>query len=186
MESNETGEVGTEPAPQPARFVSPKTVALYGILAALTAAITYASYLPFSPTKGYFNIGDSMVFFSALAFGCRAGAICGGVGSAAADVLLGAGIFAPVTLVAKGGEGFLAGVISRTGRDRKWATVIAIVAGGTFMIITYFLAEWLFLDVGFGKALAEVPINIGQVVLGGTIGAGLTHMIRKSYPSLVK
>ena len=186
METEPTVVDSKQPIPEPAKFASPKTVALYGILAALTAAITIASYLPFSPTKGYFNLGDSMVFFSALAFGCRAGAICGGVGSAAADVLLGAGVYAPVTLVAKGGEGFVAGFISRSGRNRNWAVVLGIAAGGALMITTYFLAEWLFLDVGFGKALAEVPINIAQVVLGGTIGAGLTYMIRRSYPSLVK
>ena len=85
-----------------AGFVSPKTVALYGVLTALTAAITFVTFVPFAPTKGYFNMGDSMVFFSAFAFGWRAGAICGGVGSAAADVLLGSGYFAPYTLVAKG------------------------------------------------------------------------------------
>jgi uncharacterized membrane protein len=186
MESQALSESDPEATPEPAKFVSPQTVALYGILAALTAAITIASYLPFSPTKGYFNLGDSMVFFSALAFGCRAGAICGGVGSAAADVLLGAGVYAPVTLVAKGGEGFVAGLISRSGRGKNWAVVLGIAAGGALMITTYFMAEWLFLDVGFGKALAEVPINVAQVVLGGTIGAGLTYMIRRSYPTLVK
>jgi uncharacterized membrane protein len=186
MGSQDLLEAGAEAAPKPANYVSPRTVALYGILAALTTAITYASFAPFSPTKGYFNLGDSMVFFSALAFGCRAGAICGGVGSAAADVLLGFGIFAPVTLVAKGGEGFVAGVISRSGKGKQWAVVLGIAAGGALMITTYFFAEWLFLDVGFGKALAEIPINIGQVAFGGTIGAGLTHMIRKSYPTLIR
>jgi uncharacterized membrane protein len=186
MGSQDLHEAGAETAPKPANYVSPRTVALYGILTALTTAITYASFAPFSPTKGYFNLGDSMVFFSALAFGCRAGAICGGVGSAAADVLLGFGIFAPVTLVAKGGEGFVAGVISRSGKGKQWAVVLGIAAGGALMITTYFFAEWLFLDVGFGKALAEIPINIGQVAFGGTIGAGLTHMIRKSYPTLIR
>ncbi len=186
MESKDSLEAGAGKVPMPANYVSPRTVALYGILTALTAAITYASFAPFSPTKGYFNLGDSMVFFSALAFGCRAGAICGGVGSAAADILLGFGIFAPVTLVAKGGEGFVAGTISRSGKGKKWAIVLGITAGGAVMITTYFFAEWLFLDVGFGKALAEIPINICQAVFGGTIGAGLAHMIRKSYPNLIK
>lgn len=169
---------------KPAKYVSPKTVALYGILTALTAAITYASYTPFSPTKGYFNLGDSMVFFSALTLGWRAGTVCGGIGSAAADILLGSGIYAPITLVAKGGEGLLSGAIGRTTNGTTWRVVLGICVGGAFMILTYFAGEYLLLDVGLGKALAEVPINIGQVVLGGTIGALLSYYVRKSYPSL--
>lgn len=231
--------------PKPAKFVSPRTVALYGILAALTTAITYASYTPFSPTKGYFNLGESMVFFSALVFGWRAGAICGGIGSAAADILLGWGMFAPLTLVAKGAEGLIAGAIGRVkggnvmsasvallagllvamgvsyftgaqaygmdellflvlvflavsavllvvmyllGEKARNATpvVLGIAIGGTVMIITYFLGEWLLLDMGFGKALLEVPINVLQVTLGGTIGALLSYYVKKSYPRITR
>jgi uncharacterized membrane protein len=230
-------------APKPARYVSPRTVALYGILAALTTAITYASYTPFSPTKGYFNLGDSMVFFSGLTFGWRAGAICGGVGSALADILLGSGIYAPITLVAKGSEGFVAGVLGRRrpsaiwtlltgaylavlasllslqvhwpdpwtalnewylpiavfvivivaaysieiafrGRYAPWTPIIlGIAVGGTCMVLTYFIGEYMVLNVGLGKALLEVPVNVGQVLLGGLIGASLSYYVKKSYPS---
>jgi uncharacterized membrane protein len=229
---------------KPARFVSPRTVALYGILTALTTAITYASYTPFSPTKGYFNLGDSMVFFSAFAFGCRAGLICGGIGSAVADVLLGSGIYAPITLVAKGSEGFVAGILGRrkpsviwvilTGaylavltallslkvhwpdpwdvlsewylpiavllitmssvyvvafafRERffQWTPfILGIAVGGTCMVTAYFLGEYFLLGVGLGKALLEVPVNVGQVLLGGLIGTLLSYYVSKSYPRI--
>ena len=183
--SSQGSNWGNSGAPaKPANYVSPRTVALYGVLTALTAAVTYASYAPFSPTKGYFNIGESMVFFSAFTFGWRAGMICGGIGSAAADVLLGSGMFAPITLVAKGAEGCVAGILSRTNAPKSWIYAVAIAAGGACMIVTYFVAEWLVLDVGFGKALAEVPINLAQVILGGTIGALLSYYVKKSYPSL--
>ncbi len=228
----------------PANYVSPRTVALYGVLTALTAAVTYASYLPFSPTKGYFNIGESMVFFSALALGWRTGAICGGIGSAAADVLLGSGIYAPITLVAKGTEGFVSGVLGRRNPGQRWvvilgavivglavlamvfpkfpgsvsgidtriirAAVIVAVAiiflafalrykqglhrwtpallgiaiGGTCMISLYFLGELYLLNVGLGKALAEVPVNILQAAFGGTIGLLLSAAVKRAYPRL--
>ena len=113
-----------------AGFVSPKTVALYGVLTALTAAITFVTFVPFAPTKGYFNMGDSMVFFSAFAFGWRAGAICGGVGSAAADVLLGSGYFAPYTLVAKGSEGLVAGLIDHVGDQHDLVVSMRVQMGG--------------------------------------------------------
>jgi uncharacterized membrane protein len=169
---------------KPAKYLSPKTVALYGVLTALTAAVTYATFIPFSPTKGYFNLGDSMVFFSALTFGWRAGSVCGGIGSAAADILLGSGIYAPITLVAKGGEGFLAGLIGHTKISKTWRVVAGISVGGVFMILTYFLTELIVLNVGLGKALSEVPVNLLQVVLGGVIGGLASYYVRKSYPSL--
>jgi uncharacterized membrane protein len=168
------------------KFVSPKTVALYGTLTALTAAITMATFVPFAPTKGYFNLGDAMVFFSGLSFGWRAGAICGGIGSAAADILLGSGFFAPYTLVAKGSEGLVSGLVSRTNKDKKWAVVLGIAAGGACMVLTYFLSELLILNVGWGPALTESVGNLVQVVAGGTIGALLSHYVSRSYPALAR
>lgn len=167
-----------------ADFVSPKTVALYGALAALTATITIMTVIPFPPTRGYFNLGEAMVFFSAFTFGWRAGAICGGVGSAAADLLAGFGMFAPTTLVAKGAEGLVAGVIGRLKGGKPWAYALGIACGGACMITTYFLSEWLFLDFGLGAAIAEIPTNIAQVTIGGTVGTLLSHYVKRAMPSL--
>ena len=171
-----------EPEPEGAGYVSPRTIALYGVLTALTAAITFATFIPFAPTKGYFNMGDSMVFFSAFAFGWRAGAICGGVGSAAADVLLGSGFFAPYTLVAKGSEGLVAGLINRIDPDSRWTRVLAIGVGGWCMVLSYLLAEYFLLDVGLGAALAALPGNAIQVLVGGTVGSLLAAYVKKVYP----
>jgi uncharacterized membrane protein len=169
--------------PDGAGFVSPKTVALYGVLTALTTAITFATFIYFAPTKGYFNMGDSMVFFCAFAFGWRAGAICGGVGSAAADVLLGAGFFAPYTLVAKGSEGLVAGIIGRLRGGDRLAKVLGVGAGGTCMVVTYLLSEVYLLHAGWPAALAEAPGNVLQVVIGGTVGTLLAWYIKRAYPS---
>jgi uncharacterized membrane protein len=171
-----------EEPPKVAKFVSPRTVAIYGVLTALTAAITFATFVPFAPTRGYFNMGDSMVFFSAMAFGWRAGAICGGVGSAAADILLGSGFFAPYTLVAKGSEGLVAGLVCKLTRGKKWAHVLGIAAGGTCMVMTYFLSELYLLNAGIGAASAEMVGNILQVAVGGTVGYLLSEYVKKAYP----
>ena len=172
-------------SPRPrSKFVSPRIVALYGTLTALTAAITMATFVPFAPTKGYFNIGDAMVFFSALTFGWKAGGICGGIGSAAADILLGSGYFAPYTLTAKGLEGIVSGLISGRKMNKRWRIVLGIGCGGACMVATYFFGELLILNVGFGAAALEAVGNTLQVVVGGTIGALLAHYVRKSYPNV--
>lgn len=160
--------------PPPAKFVSPKTLALYAILTALTMAITMTLMIPL-PTRGYFNVGDSMVFFSAFTFGWRAGMICGGIGSAMADILLGYGFFAPWTLIAKGTEGFAAGFLGRIWGDASWARVLGIWIGGSYMVMTYFVAEWNIFGIGY--AFAELPFNIAQVLIGGLIGLSLSRAI---------
>ena len=165
-------------------FVSPKNVARYGVLTALVAAVTVVTFVPFSPTKGYFNVGDAMVFFSALTFTWRIGGICGGFGSAAADILLGSGFFAPLTLVAKGSEGAVCGLLCKIKGGHKYAVVLGIVVGGACMVLTYFVGELLLLNVGLGAALAESVGNTLQVVVGGTIGFVLSHSVKKAYPAV--
>jgi uncharacterized membrane protein len=165
-------------------FVSPRNVARYGVLTALVAAVTIVTFVPFAPTKGYFNAGDSMVFFSALTFTWRMGGICGGFGSAAADILLGSGFFAPITLVAKGSEGAVCGLLCRIKGGHKYAIVLGVVVGGTCMVMTYFLGELLLLNVGLGAALTEAVGNTFQVVIGGTIGVLLSHSVKRAYPAV--
>ncbi len=156
----------------PAGYVSPRSVALFGVLTALTTAVTMFVVIPFPPTRGFFNIGDAMVFFAALSFGWRAGAICGGIGSAAADILLGFGYFAPITLIAKGTEGLVAGAISGAGKHKNWAMVGGVAAGGACMVTGYFLGEWVL--YGVGPALVElVTLNVPQAAIGGVIALAL-------------
>ncbi len=170
---------------QPARFMSPTAVALIAVLTALTTAITMSVAVPFPPTRGFFNLGDSMVFFSALTFGWRAGAICGGIGSAAADVLLGYGYFAPVTLISKGTEGLVAGAIGKSMGGRNLARVLGVIAGGCCMVAGYFFGEILY--YGLGPAIAEVPVNVVQAAAGGSIGLALSYvilLILKEFPRI--
>ncbi len=162
--------------PSPAKFVSPRTVALYAVLTAMTTAVTMTLVIPL-PTRGYFNVGEAMVFFSAFTFGWRAGMICGGIGSAAADLLLGFGFFAPITLVAKGSEGLVAGILGRTHLGTTRMKVLGIWAGGSCMVVTYFVCEWLLF--GFGNAILELPLNGLQVLLGGLIGLALSQAIAR-------
>src|SRR5438094_10638059 len=83
------------------------------MFAAVTAALTIVVRIPVPGTGGYLNAGDMAVVFCGLFLGGRWGAVAGGLGSAAAEVLGGFFIFAPVTLVAKGIEGFIAGHFGR-------------------------------------------------------------------------
>lgn len=123
-----------------------------------------------------------MIFITALTFGPIVGGFAGGVGSFLSDFIGGFGTFAPFTLIIKGLEGYVAGLISRRNVQSRtqmiaWA-VVAWVAGSIIMVFGYFLAESYFIALVFGSssftgivaALGEVPFNILQVVGGGIVG----------------
>ena len=216
-----------------------RTIPLYAFYTGLVAVATliFTIYVP--ATRGYFNVGESAVFIIALLAGARAGAFAGGVGSMIADIMLGYYFFAPATLVIKGVEGgvlgllagkqpkltmrawklisiavgaaislaiFILGSVYYTGETEislglPWFnysqftvsipaafwTLLGLIAGGIvvatsftarpeagyaalcstvaglLMVIGYFLYEQFILGY---VAIAEVPFNIGQVLVG--------------------
>lgn len=87
--------------------------AMTAIMTALVTLTTYIVQIPIPATKGVFNIGDSMVYVSALLFGPYVGAFSGGVGSMLSDVLGGYPLYAPATLIIKGAEGAVVGLLSQ-------------------------------------------------------------------------
>lgn len=157
-----------------------RVIALSAIMIATTAALTMFVSIPFPATRGYFNLGDAMVMLAGLLLGARLGGIAGGVGSAIADVLLGFGYFAPITLIVKGLEGFLVGAI---GHGRKFPfKVLGVVIGAIEMLAGYFSFETVMF--GVGPAITElVSINWLQVVFGAIISLALVGAIIKGYPA---
>ncbi|GBC68835.1 hypothetical protein HRbin01_00520 [archaeon HR01] len=158
-----------------------REVAVTAVMAAATAATTMLIVIPFAPTRGFFNIGDAMVMLAGLVFGARVGFLAGGIGSALADILLGYGFFAPLTLFIKGMEGYVVGYIGR-GRG-PFYRVAAVLAGAAVMMAGYFTVEWVILS--FEVALAEMlTVNSLQVGFGAVISLAVWGLLRKTYPAL--
>ena len=127
------------------------------------------------PRRGYFNFGDVAVVFSGLVLGSLAkkrnfwwGAAAGGLGSALADIVGGFGMFAPITLVAKGAEGGLCALASGKHRFSRW---FFLLLGGSAMVACYFIAEMLMPNIGLQGAVSEIIPNLIQA--GGGIAGGL-------------
>jgi len=161
------------------------------VFTALVFLSTYLFQIPIPATQGYFNLGDIMIFITALTFGSRVGGFAGGIGSALSDALAGFGTFAPFTLVIKGLEGYVAGLISRRSIQRR-TLMIAWAAGSVVMVLGYFLAESFFIAVFFGSseftgiaaASGEVPFNILQVVGGGAVGIPVSIGLKYAFRSM--
>jgi len=61
--------------------------------------------------------------------------------------------------------------------------VLAVMAGGAEMVAGYFLYEYFVLGIGFAS-LAEVPFNVGQVMVGLLVALPVARSVRRLVPQL--
>lgn len=152
-----------------------KKITLAGILIALVTVLTALIHIPIPGTQGYVNLGDAVLIFSGLLLGPFMGGLIGGIGSALADLLLGYTVYVPITLVVKGLEGALAGLMMRS-HLKKYPLIIALICG-LWMAFGYYISE-IFL-YGPVPALAAVPANLGQGLLGALVATLLFHRLKR-------
>jgi uncharacterized membrane protein len=241
------------------KTVSSSSLAVTAVFTALVCVVTtiFSIYVP--ATEGFFNIGESMVFLSAILFGPFVGAFAGGVGSMLADLMLGYPHYAPATLIIKACEGAVVGALKK--RNPKLSSrlhwkffttalgavagfllgwvgttyysgkatltlgsgtfvlyvptefwiflgiitalsiaalgfladpefgwmVFSIITGGFVMVLGYFLYQ-LFLIYPLFKievvAIAEIPVNIGQMIIGATAALPIAKIVWRVLPYL--
>lgn len=239
-------------------------LSMTGVFTALVfvATTVFSVYVP--QTRGFFNIGEIMVFTTALLLGPTIGAFAGGVGSMLADIFLGYGHYAPATLIIKACEGALVGFLARRKLAKltktQWriftfltglvigvllagigsiyysgqvelylglppsssptltvdvpvefwyalgAIVLLLLAssgfifepefgwlaftvliGGLTMVAGYFLYQQFFIGPLFNIpviAVAEVPINISQMLVGLVVSIPIVRTIWRTLPAL--
>jgi uncharacterized membrane protein len=129
--------------------MNPRTVAATAVFTAFVAAATsvFSVYIP--ATTGYFNVGEIMVYTSALLMGPYVGAFAGGVGSMISDLSLGYPYYAPGTLIIKGTEGFIVGYLG----TRAFPKVTA--------------AGWKAVAVSLGLVFSTALGYVGSAFLSG-------------------
>ncbi len=158
------------------------SLSIVGIFSAFVCILTMIISIPIPATQGFINIGDAGVMIAGLLFGPIIGGIAGGVGSSLADLFLGFPHFALATLVIKGLEGFLVGLISNPKKQKQrlnYRDILSVLVGGFTMVTGYFLYEILI--YGVPGALFEFFFNgIIQFGLGSIIAVIFTISIRKN------
>ena len=141
------------------------TTGIVAALIALSAIATMVIRIPIPATTGYFNIGDVFVVLAGLWLGPLGGMLVGGIGPTIADAI-GFPIFIPATMVTKGLEGLVVGMIAMgaTGTSIKRRTVAA-VAGGLIVVVGYFVFE-AYIYPWFGKYIPTFAItDIGAAII---------------------
>jgi uncharacterized membrane protein len=161
-------------------------IAASAIFAALVAVATLLFVIPTPATSGYFNLGETIIYIAALLLGPVVGAVAG-AGASIADALV-AVQYAPGTLTIKAIEGFLVGFLyKKLNRRIKSLTIcatIAVVIGGFEMVLGYFLYEQFVLGYPLLAAMAEVPFNIVQMLIGLIIAVPIMHAVIRIFPQL--
>lgn len=154
-----------------------KKIAFLGLFMALLVIATTIFRFPVPTFNLYFNLGEGVIYLVALIFGGPAGAIVGGVGSGLSDILGGYPVWAPITLLIKGIEGYIVGMLAK-----KMKPYMAVATGAVFMMLGYATAAGLL--YGTGAVPVELAGDFVQVFAGGIIALLLhnrlkNHIIRR-------
>jgi uncharacterized membrane protein len=154
-----------------------------GLMVAVVFVLTRFTAISF--TIGYFNLGDIGIILTGYVLGGFSGMIAGGIGSALADLSAGYLIFVPVTLIVKGIEGYLLGILLNKYRD-KIKPLVSIALAMAFMVVGYFIAEAFILglfDESFGLIVAinDSISTMVQAVISAVVGYALisTGFVKK-------
>ncbi|NLK07971.1 MAG: ECF transporter S component [Firmicutes bacterium] len=157
-----------------------RVLVLTALFIALVTVATMLINVPTIATKGFINVGDTVVFLSALLMGPRVGLLAGGLGSALADLLLGYVHWAPWTLIIKGAEGLIAASLGyhvyRREKRIGPKVIVALAVAAIWMVLGYYIAGGIM--TGFKPALASVPGNLLQGFGSALIAVPLLHAFR--------
>jgi uncharacterized membrane protein len=127
------------------------TVASTAVFTAFVATATSVFSVTIPATNGYFNVGEIMVYTSALLMGPYVGAFAGGVGSMISDLSLGYPYYAPGTLIIKGLEGFIVGYL------------------GTRLFPSLSRVSWGVITLAVGLAFSSALAYVGVTFLSGNL-----------------
>ena len=164
------------------KFVFPtRKLVFTALMTALTVVATVV--LGFRTGDFFFNCGDTVIFITAALFGPVPAMIAGGLGSFFADLAVyPATMF--FTLVIKGLEGLLCGLLMKLFRSNGQGKILSAVTGcaamivsGAFMMTGYFICN-TFIYGTPASALAALPADAVQASVSVAVACALLYVMR--------
>lgn len=156
-----------------------KNMVLNGLMIAFVCVATMVIQIPIPGTSGYVNIGDSIIFITSVVLGPIPGMIAGGIGSAFADMLSGYTHWAPFTLVIKGLEGLVVGLIYKHAKHKS-VMLLAMILGVVIMVGGYIIGGFI-IKGSWIIALGSVPANSIQGIASVVIALPFSYYVDKAY-----
>lgn len=151
------------------------------LFAALVTVGTLVIRIPAFVTQGYINFGDTLIFITGIVLGPVPGLLAGGIGSSLADLLSGYALYAPWTLVIKGLEGLIVGLLVYKvyAKQRNlWLAIPAMLVAGAWMVFGYFVADSVM--YGWATAIGDLIGNVVQAVGSLLIASLLMPQVAKA------
>ena len=162
-----------------------KTIDL--IITAMLIALVFVSTvfinikLPISANGGLVHLGTAMLFIASILFGPKKGAIAGAIGMGLFDLMGGWALWAPITILARGLQGYIVGKIAwANGRkgDSIAFNITAAIISIPFMVAIYYIGEGI-LYANWIAPLASIPGDLVQNVLGILIAIPVCVVLKK-------
>ena len=144
-------------------------LAFGGMMAALVFAATYLFKIPISITQGYIHLGDAFILLGAVLLDWTA-IPAAAIGSLLADLIAGYPLYCLPTFLIKAGVAAIA-VLGCRKTQSAWIRILWFVLAELWMVLGYFLVEWLPLGYGLAAALGAVGPNLVQGLSGVVIAA---------------
>ncbi|AXI10954.1 ECF transporter S component [Oceanobacillus zhaokaii] len=137
--------------------------------------------LPIAANGGLVHLGTAMLFIASILFGPKKGALAGAIGMGLFDMIGGWLIWAPITIVARGLQGYIVGRIAWLNGHRGDSialNVTATIISIPFMIAVYYIGESILYGNWF-TPLASIPGDLVQNVLGVIIAIPICVALKK-------
>jgi len=159
--------------------VNVRSLVVSAILAALVIVSIFFIKIPMIG-QGYVHIADSFILLGAL-LGPFYGFLVGGVGALLADLLAGYAVYAPWSLIIHGLQGVFMALIIAKVADLTWLKFFigGLIVSVVTVVFGYAVVEYLLSGGQMALALATIPINFLQVLVGTTVGTALYGPIKK-------
>lgn len=146
------------------------------------ATLTLNIKLPIKANGGLVHLGTGMLFIASILFGPKKGAIAGAIGMGLFDVVSGWTLWAPITIVARGLQGYIVGKIAwsngRKGNSIAF-NVLAMIISVPFMVAVYYVGEGI-LYANWVAPLTSIPGDLVQNVLGMIVAIPVCTLLRKT------
>lgn len=155
--------------------VSTLYIVMIALLTAMTCVATLVIQIPVG--IGYVNFGDAVVMVAGVVLGPLGAMAAGGIGSALADCFTGYLVYAPFTLIIKGAEGLVCGLIFKSVLKNKNVYLRGLVAfalSALIVVVGYALADILLVLFGYyspdgGAAVGAAALAAGIATLPGSL-----------------
>ncbi len=147
-----------------AKKISPLTIALSGMMAAVIFVATYFLKIPIA--QGYIHLGDGFILLASAMLGWPA-VISAALGSMLSDLLAGYSVYILPTFIIKALVAAIAVFASR--RHSQPVQMFYMLLAEAVMVFGYFVTEWVILGFGLAAATAGILGNVLQGLSGVAI-----------------